>query len=87
MAQKKPRISWKIKAIKRTSLEACLHEITVNGWEGGRLKALSWKIIVEKLANEYNFIMNQKQMKNWYNYLKLTFSACLKLKKQNRECL
>ena len=87
MSQKKPRISWKVEAIEKAFLEACLQEITINGREGGSLKALSWRIVAEKLAKEHNFFVDQKQMKNRYDYLKSKFSAWLNLKKQNQECL
>ncbi|KAI3518126.1 hypothetical protein L1887_06534 [Cichorium endivia] len=80
MGEKKDKISWKYEGVEKTFLEACLHEVTANGREGSSLKSLSWKNVAEKLKNEHNFIVDQKQMKNHYDYLKSKFSAFLKLK-------
>ena len=38
---KKPRINWKQEIVEKTFLEACIHEITINGRESGSLKANS----------------------------------------------
>ncbi|KAI3708333.1 hypothetical protein L2E82_37500 [Cichorium intybus] len=80
MAQKKPRLSWKLGGIDKTFLEACLHEVTVNGREGSSLKASSWRIVGEIIKKEYNIDADQKQMKNRYDYIKGKFGAWLKLK-------
>ncbi|XP_052625036.1 L10-interacting MYB domain-containing protein-like [Lactuca sativa] len=81
MAQKRPRINWKqIEGVEKTFLEACIHEITTYGREGSSLKASSWKNVAERLKTEYNFVVDQKQMKNRYDYLKAKFGAWLKLK-------
>ncbi|XP_076916633.1 L10-interacting MYB domain-containing protein-like [Bidens hawaiensis] len=74
------RINWKQEGVEKTFLEACIHELTVNGREGGNLKTLSWKNISEKLKMQHNFIVEQKQMRNRYDYLKGRFSAWRKLK-------
>ncbi|KAD5508885.1 hypothetical protein E3N88_16588 [Mikania micrantha] len=80
MATKRSRISWKLEGVEKTFLEACVHELTLHGREGGSLKALSWKRVAEKLQLEHKFIADQKQMKNRYDYLKAKFTVWTKLK-------
>ncbi|XP_021986060.1 L10-interacting MYB domain-containing protein-like [Helianthus annuus] len=80
MAQRKGRISWKQESVDKTFLEACIVEVTLHGREGSSLKQSSWKNVAEKLKTEHNFIADQKQMKNRYDYLKSKFAAWSKLK-------
>ncbi|KAI3783498.1 hypothetical protein L1987_42582 [Smallanthus sonchifolius] len=80
MATKKIRINWKQEGVEKTFLEACVHEITLNGREGSSLKQMSWKNVMEKLKTQHNFIADQRQMKNRYDYLKAKFAAWSKLK-------
>ncbi|KAI3808824.1 hypothetical protein L1987_24785 [Smallanthus sonchifolius] len=80
MTTKKIRINWKLEGVEKTFLEACIHEITLNGREGSSLKQMSWKNVMEKLKTEHNFIADQRQMKNRYDYLKAKFAAWSKLK-------
>lgn len=84
VAQRKPpRINWKQENIEKTFLEACLHEITVNGREGNSLKVNSWKNVGQRLQKEHDFDANQRQMKNRYDYLKAKFGAWLKLRNKS----
>ncbi|PWA98941.1 myb/SANT-like domain-containing protein [Artemisia annua] len=78
--QKKPRLNWKKESVVKTFLEACIHEVAVNGRDGVSLKMLSWKNVGETLKKEHNFIADQRQMKNHFDYLKSKFSAWTKLK-------
>ena len=80
MGEKKDRISWKVEGVEKTFLEACLREVTINWREGSSLKALYWRNVAETLKIEHNFIADQKQMKNRYDYLNSKFGAFLKLK-------
>ena len=64
----------------KTFLEACIHEVAVNGRNGVSLKILSWKNVGEILKKEHNFIADQRQMKNHFDYVKSKFSAWTKLK-------
>lgn len=80
MTQKRHRIDWKQENIEKTFLEACLHEITINGRKGSSLKPISWKNVGERLKTEHDFIADQKQMKNHYDYLKEKFAAWTKLR-------
>ncbi|KAI3751494.1 hypothetical protein L2E82_22582 [Cichorium intybus] len=75
-----PRIVWKHECIDKTFIEACIHEMITNGREGCSLKAVSWKNVGERLKMEHNWIVDQKQMKNRYDYLRSKFGAWLKLK-------
>ncbi|XP_022034976.1 L10-interacting MYB domain-containing protein-like [Helianthus annuus] len=77
---KRIRINWKQECVEKTFLEACVHEITVNGREGSSLKQASWKTVAENLKTQHNFIVEQRQMKNHYDFLKGKFAAWLKLK-------
>ncbi|KAJ0784139.1 putative Myb/SANT-like domain-containing protein [Helianthus annuus] len=77
---KRIRINWKQEGVEKTFLEACVHEITVNGREGSSLKQASWKTVAENLKTQHNFIVEQRQMKNHYDFLKGKFAAWLKLK-------
>ncbi|KAK1407449.1 hypothetical protein QVD17_39065 [Tagetes erecta] len=80
MAQKKIRLNWKLEGVEKTFLETCVHEVTLNGLQGSSLKPISWKNVAEKMKIEHNFIADQKQMKNRYDYLKSKFTAWSKLK-------
>lgn len=77
---KRRRINWKKESVVQTFLEACIHEITIHGREGTSLKARSWKNVAEMLKNKHNFIVDQKQMKNHYDYLKAKYNAWLRQK-------
>lgn len=77
---KKPRVNWKKENVVKTFIESCLHEISMNGREGGSLKAVSWKNVAEKLQKNHNFVVEQRQMKNHYDYLKAKYGAWAKLK-------
>ncbi|XP_023728349.1 uncharacterized protein LOC111876058 [Lactuca sativa] len=61
-------------------LEACIHELTSNGREDSGLKTSSWTVVTEKLKKYHNFVVDKKQMKNQYNYLKAKYAVWLKLK-------
>ncbi|XP_024979053.1 uncharacterized protein LOC112516268 [Cynara cardunculus var. scolymus] len=77
---KKPRVNWKKENVVKTFIESCLHEISVNGREGGSLKAVSWKNVAEVLQKNHNFVVEQRQMKNHYDYLKGKYGAWTKLR-------
>ncbi|XP_024974728.1 L10-interacting MYB domain-containing protein-like [Cynara cardunculus var. scolymus] len=77
---KKPRVNWKKENMVKTFIESCLHEISVNGQERGSLKAVSWKNVVEVLQKNHNFVVEQRQMKNHYDYLKGKYGAWAKLR-------
>ncbi|XP_024989444.1 protein lava lamp-like [Cynara cardunculus var. scolymus] len=77
---KKPRIYWRKEIVVKTFLEACIQEVALNGREGGSLKPVSWKNVAETLKMTHNFIVEQRQMKNHYDYLKGKFGAWSKLK-------
>ncbi|XP_052619621.1 L10-interacting MYB domain-containing protein-like [Lactuca sativa] len=64
----------------KTFLDACIHELTTNGREGSGLKASSWKIVREKLMNEHGKEVDQKQMRNHFDYYKSKYVAWVKLK-------
>lgn len=78
--QKKRRLNWKQDGLVRTFLEACLQETIKNGREGSSLKPQSWKNVGEELKMKHNFIADQKQMKNHYDYIKGKYAAWSKLK-------
>ena len=80
MADKRIRVSWKSELVDKTFLEACIQELTSNGREGSGLKASSWAVVAEKLKTDHNFIVDKKQMKNRYDYLKAKYAVWLKLK-------
>ncbi|KAJ9559088.1 hypothetical protein OSB04_013702 [Centaurea solstitialis] len=77
---KKVRISWKSENVVKTFLEACIDEVSEFGRKGASLKAFSWKNVAEKLKRNHNFVVDQKQMKNHYDYLKGKYTAWSKLK-------
>nr|XP_043615632.1 L10-interacting MYB domain-containing protein-like [Erigeron canadensis] len=77
---KRIRVSWKNLNVVKTFLEACIHEITVNGREGGSLKTISWKTVSDVLKDSHNLIVDRKQMKNHYDYLKGKYGAWLLLR-------
>ncbi|XP_023745610.2 uncharacterized protein LOC111893758 [Lactuca sativa] len=80
MTDKRIRVSWKSELVDKTFLQACIQELTSNGGEGSGLKASSWAVLAEKLKTNHNFIVDKKQMKNRYDYLKAKYAVWLKLK-------
>ena len=74
--RRKIRISWKNEKVVKTFLEACIQEVE-NGTRGG---SILWKNISEKLKDSHNFVAEQKQMKNHYDYLKAKYKAWSTLK-------
>ena len=54
---KRSRVSWKNIYLVKTFLEACIHEVTINGREGGSLKGTSWKNVAEVLKKSHNFML------------------------------
>ncbi|KAI3746744.1 hypothetical protein L6452_09183 [Arctium lappa] len=77
---KRARVNWKDLNVVKTFLESCLREISINGREGGSLKAISWRNVAETLEKTHNFVVDQRQMKNHYDYLKGKYGAWSKLK-------
>lgn len=77
---KRRRINWKKESVVRTFLEACIHEVVIHGREGTNLKPRSWKNVAETLKNKHNFVADQKQMKNHYDYLKAKYNTWTRLK-------
>ncbi|XP_052622453.1 L10-interacting MYB domain-containing protein-like [Lactuca sativa] len=73
------KLVWN-KSEDKTFLGACIHELTTNGREGSGLKASSWKIVREKLMNEHSKEVDQKQMRNHFDYYKSKYVAWVKLK-------
>lgn len=80
MSQKRTRVTWKQDCLVKSFLEACIHEVTTYGRFGSSLKATSWKAVADRLKTEHNFIVDQKQIKNQYNYLRGKYVVWVKLK-------
>ncbi|PWA36401.1 hypothetical protein CTI12_AA600340 [Artemisia annua] len=78
--RKKIRINWKNERVVKTFLEACIEEVEGNGLRGGSHRAFSWSKVAEKLKNSHNFIVDPKQMRNHYEYLKAKYKAWSMLK-------
>ncbi|KAI3499561.1 hypothetical protein L1887_35364 [Cichorium endivia] len=74
------RVTWKQDCLVKTFLEACIHEVTTYGRLGSSLKATSWKAVGDRLKTEHNFIVDQKQIKNQYDYLRGKYAVWVKLK-------
>lgn len=70
MTYKRTRGSWKLECVDKTFLEACIHELTTNGREGSGLKSNLWIVVVKKLKNGHNCIIDKK---NRYDYLKAKY--------------
>ncbi|GKB90813.1 Myb/SANT-like domain-containing protein [Tanacetum coccineum] len=77
---KRNRDSWKPISAVKTFLETCLHELAFDGREGSSLKTLSWKRVAKVLKDNHNFAVDQKQMKNHYDYLKTKYTAWFSLR-------
>lgn len=78
-SDQKDRVRWNNAEVDKCFLEACIHEVTLNGREGGSLKAESWINIMNILKKNHNFVVGQRQMKNRYDYLKQKYQAWLPL--------
>ncbi|CAH1449439.1 unnamed protein product [Lactuca virosa] len=71
---------WGNPNVVKTFLGACIHEVTINGWNGRGLKDMSWKKIGEILKAAHNFSVNSNQMQNYFNLLKGKYGAWVSLK-------
>ncbi|CAI9293734.1 unnamed protein product [Lactuca saligna] len=76
---KQNMVRWNVNIVK-TFLDACIHEITINGWENGGLKAVSWKKVGEMLKDRHNFSVDYIQMINYFYGLKRKYTAWVSLK-------
>ena len=79
MSQRKSKIIWD-QSLDKTFLDACIQEVTTYGREGSALKPNSWKTVAEKLLKEHGLVVDQKQMRNHYDYYKGKYQAWVKLK-------
>lgn len=64
----------------KTFIEACIHAIAQDGRAGAGLKVLSWKKVAKALKDSHKFEVDQKRMKNHYDYIKTKYTAWLSLK-------
>lgn len=78
--QKKNRTSWKDEALNKTFLEACIHEVAVNGRQGTSLQPQSWVKVGEILKSKHKFEVTARQMRNRYDYMKFRYGAWCLLK-------
>lgn len=76
----KPRISWKNEIYVKTFLETCIQQVAEYGRSSGSLKPQSWDHVMKTLKSTHNLVVDQKQMKNHYDYLKGKYQAWCKLK-------
>lgn len=76
----KPRISWKNEIHVRTFLETCIQQVAEHGRSSGSLKPHSWEHVMKTLKDTHNLVVDQKQMKNHYDYLKGKYRAWCKLR-------
>lgn len=74
-------VYWNVNIVK-TFLDACIHEITINGWDGCNLtlKPMSWKKVGEMLKARHNFSVDTKQMNNYFDGLKTKYIAWVSLR-------
>lgn len=77
---KKSRAGWKNISVLKTFMEECIHAIAQDGREGASLKVLSWKKVAKALKDNHNFEVDQKQMKNHFDYIKSKYTAWISLK-------
>ena len=80
MPPKKSRMKWK-EEWSKMFLEACIHEVNTYGLQGSGPKPSSWKTVAEKLHKEHPLpLLDQKQLRNHWDYLKGKYQAWVKLK-------
>ncbi|XP_074343000.1 uncharacterized protein LOC141680773 [Apium graveolens] len=79
-SQKTLRTYWKDDNLTKTFIEACIHEITACGSQGSSLKHYSWDNVGEVLKKTHNFNVDQRQMRNRYDYLRNIYAAWCGLK-------
>ncbi|KAK1365417.1 Myb/SANT-like domain-containing protein [Heracleum sosnowskyi] len=78
--QKKPRVVRKNESITKTFLEACIHEAAENGRQGSSLRPQSWEKVIKTLKETHNFVVDQRQAKNRYDYTRYKYQAWCRLK-------
>nr|XP_016463761.1 PREDICTED: uncharacterized protein LOC107786767 [Nicotiana tabacum] len=76
------RVSWRNTDVVKTFLETCIQEVSLNGRLGSSLKPDSWNKVNLVLENSHGFKVNQKQMKNHYDYLRDKYQAWLPITKK-----
>lgn len=73
------RIKWS-DGLTKCFLEACIEEINKVGRNGGSLRKETWAKVGKKLEEVCSVKLNQKQLKNQYDYLKGKYSGWTYLK-------
>ncbi|GKD43171.1 Myb/SANT-like domain-containing protein [Tanacetum coccineum] len=80
LKKSKSRVGWKNISLVKTFIEACIHAIALDGREGVSLKVLSQKKVAKAIKDNHNFEVDQKQMRNHFDYMKIMYGAWLSLK-------
>ncbi|GJX82148.1 retrotransposon protein, putative, ty1-copia subclass [Tanacetum coccineum] len=77
LKKSKSRVGWKNISLVKTFIEACIHAIALDGREGVSLKVLSRKKVAKAIKDNHNFEVDQKQMRNHFDYMKIMYGAWL----------
>ncbi|KAK1402838.1 Myb/SANT-like domain-containing protein [Heracleum sosnowskyi] len=64
----------------KTFLEACIREATKNGRQSSNLRPQSWEKVIKTLKQTHNFVVDQRQAKNRYDYIRYKYQAWCRLK-------
>ncbi|KAK1403260.1 hypothetical protein POM88_002865 [Heracleum sosnowskyi] len=82
--QKKGKVYWRGELITKTFLEACIEEVTASGRLGSSLKPNSWITMGEILKKTHGFEVDDRQMRNRYDYLRNHYVVWCQLKSKTR---
>ncbi|KAK3230043.1 hypothetical protein Dsin_001924 [Dipteronia sinensis] len=73
------RANWSDALSRKHFIDLCLHEANSGFRSGATLKPFAWTRIAEGLEKTIGKRLNQKQLKNWWDYMKRQYQTWTKL--------
>lgn len=84
LTKTKPRVIWNSENVMKTFLEACIREAADSGKQGGNFGQQSWRKVIKILKESHNFVVDQKQTKNRFDYIRYKYQAWCRLKSKSQ---
>ncbi|KAL8121190.1 uncharacterized protein LOC141725080 isoform X1 [Apium graveolens] len=84
LTKTKPRVIWNNENVTKTFLEACIREAADSGKQGGSFGQQSWRKVIKILKESHNFVVDQKQTKNRFDYIRYKYQAWCRLRNKSQ---
>ena len=73
------RASWKDSELVKLFIELCIDEVSTRGKQNNSLKRESWANVEKLMLEKKNYKLDQKQLRNCWDYLKKKYRVWSKL--------